>query len=167
MSQTGRCRERLNRMPVGNVNVDMIIQIISERTPSRKSNTTTPKSELCVLNRYRTGGGLRRRRCRRREWLVKVEPIAKVLYALISVLDEEHPGVQPGCSRRFFRGRLNIHMISTRTIRITCVFTPSRWLMAPSVPCNASFRSAKATMQAPAWLYVSGYAVIEGSHNSR
>lgn len=102
------------RMAEANVNVDMIIQNVSEAGTTDIS-FTTPKTDLA---RARRTADAVVAELGAREWLVD-ESIAKV--SLIGAGMKTHPGVAAQMFRALSEAGVNIDLISTSTIRITCV----------------------------------------------
>jgi aspartate kinase len=102
------------RMAEANVNVDMIIQNISEAGATDIS-FTTPKADL--VRARRTAESVVAE-LGAREWLVD-ESIAKV--SLVGAGMKTHPGVAAQMFRALSEAGVNIDLISTSTIRITCV----------------------------------------------
>ncbi|MRS12003.1 MAG: aspartate kinase [Actinobacteria bacterium] len=102
------------RMAEANVNVDMIIQNVSEAGMTDIS-FTTPKADLV---RARKAAEVVVCELGAREWLVD-ESIAKV--SLIGAGMKTHPGVAAQMFRALSQAGVNIDLISTSTIRITCV----------------------------------------------
>lgn len=101
-------------MAESNVNVDMIIQNISEAGTTDIS-FTTPQTDL---PRARKAADAVVAELGAREWLVD-ESIAKV--SLVGAGMKTHPGVAAQMFRTLSDAGVNISMISTSTIRITCV----------------------------------------------
>lgn len=102
------------RMAEANVNVDMIIQNISEAGTTDIS-FTTPIADLVRARRAAEAvvGELGAR-----EWFVD-ESIAKV--SLVGAGMKTHPGVAAQMFRALSEAGVNIDLIATSTIRITCV----------------------------------------------
>jgi aspartate kinase len=102
------------RMAEANVNVDMIIQNVSEQGTTDIS-FTVPKTDLIRARRTAEAvvGELGAR-----AWSVD-ESIAKV--SLVGAGMKTHPGVAAQMFRALSEAGVNIDMISTSTIRITCV----------------------------------------------
>ncbi len=102
------------RMAEANVNVDMIIQNVSEAGMTDIS-FTTPEADLV---RARKAVDSVVAELGAREWLVD-ESIAKV--SLVGAGMKTHPGVAAQMFRALSDAGVNIDLISTSTIRITCV----------------------------------------------
>jgi len=102
------------RMAEANVNVDMIIQNVSEAGTTDIS-FTTPKADLVRARRAADGVVAE---LGAREWLVD-ESIAKV--SLVGAGMKTHPGVAAQMFRALSEAGVNIDLISTSTIRVTCV----------------------------------------------
>ncbi len=102
------------RMAEANVNVDMIIQNVSEAGMTDIS-FTTPKSDLV---RARRAAAEVVAELGAREWLVD-ESIAKV--SLVGAGMKTHPGVAAQMFRALSEAGVNIDLIATSTIRVTCV----------------------------------------------
>lgn len=102
------------RMADANVNVDMIIQNVSEAGMTDIS-FTTPKDDLV---RARRSAAAVVEELGAREWLVD-ESIAKV--SLVGAGMKTHPGVAAQMFRALSEAGVNIDLIATSTIRITCV----------------------------------------------
>ena len=102
------------RMADANVNVDMIIQNVSEAGMTDIS-FTTPKADLV---RARRAADAVVAELGAREWLVD-ESIAKV--SLVGAGMKTHPGVAAQMFRTLSDAGVNIDLIATSTIRITCV----------------------------------------------
>lgn len=107
------------RMAEANVNVDMIIQNVSEAGMTDIS-FTTPKSDLV---RARRAADEVVAELGAREWLVD-ESIAKV--SLVGAGMKTHPGVAAQMFRALSEAGVNIDLIATSTIRITCVVEGDR-----------------------------------------
>jgi aspartate kinase len=101
-------------MAEANVNVDMIIQNVSEAGTTDIS-FTTPKADLV---RARRAAEAVCAELGAREWLVD-ESIAKV--SLVGAGMKTHPGVAAQMFRSLSDAGVNIDLISTSTIRVTCV----------------------------------------------
>jgi len=101
-------------MAEANVNVDMIIQNVSEAGATDIS-FTTPKADLM---RARRAADAVVAELGAREWQVD-ESIAKV--SLVGAGMKTHPGVAAQMFRALSDAGVNIDLISTSTIRITCV----------------------------------------------
>lgn len=101
-------------MANANVNVDMIIQNVSEAGMTDIS-FTTPKADLV---RARRAADAVVAELDAREWLVD-ESIAKV--SLVGAGMKTHPGVAAQMFRALSEAGVNISLIATSTIRITCV----------------------------------------------
>jgi aspartate kinase len=102
------------RMADANVNVDMIIQNVSEAGMTDIS-FTTPEADLV---RARRAADAVVAELGAREWQVD-ESIAKV--SLVGAGMKTHPGVAAQMFRALSEAGVNIDLISTSTIRITCV----------------------------------------------
>jgi aspartate kinase len=102
------------RMAEANVNVDMIIQNVSEAGMTDIS-FTTPKADLV---RARRAADAAVAELGAREWTVD-DSIAKV--SLVGAGMKTHPGVAAQMFRALSDADVNIDLISTSTIRITCV----------------------------------------------
>jgi len=102
-----------------NVNVDMIIQNVSEAGTTDIS-FTTPKADLL---RARRAADAIVAELGAREWLVD-ESIAKV--SLVGAGMKTHPGVAAQMFRALAAAGVNIDLIATSTIRITCVVQASQ-----------------------------------------
>ena len=102
------------RMAEANVNIDMIIQNVSEQGRTDIS-FTTPVNDLV---RARRAVEAVVAELGAREWLVD-ESIAKV--SLVGAGMKTHPGVAAQMFRALSDAGVNIDLISTSTIRITCV----------------------------------------------
>lgn len=102
------------RMAEANVNVDMIIQNISEAGTTDISFTTP----IADLVRARRAAEAVVAELGAREWLVD-ESIAKV--SLVGAGMKTHPGVAAQMFRALSEAGVNIDLIATSTIRITCV----------------------------------------------
>ncbi|MDY0340888.1 MAG: aspartate kinase [Coriobacteriia bacterium] len=102
------------RMAEGNVNVDMIIQNISEAGTTDMSFTVPeidlPRARRIVDAVVAELGA--------REWVVD-ESIAKI--SLIGAGMKTHPGIAAQMFRALSEAGVNIDLISTSTIRVTCV----------------------------------------------
>src|SRR5574340_75511 len=101
-------------MANANVNVDMIIQNVSEAGMTDIS-FTTPKADLV---RARRAADAVVAELGAREWVVD-ESIAKV--SLVGAGMKTHPGVAAQMFRALSEAGVNISLIATSTIRITCV----------------------------------------------
>lgn len=101
-------------MANANVNVDMIIQNVSEAGMTDIS-FTTPKADLV---RARRAADTVVAELGAREWQVD-ESIAKV--SLVGAGMKTHPGVAAQMFRALSEAGVNIDLISTSTIRVTCV----------------------------------------------
>lgn len=97
-----------------NVNVDMILQNVSERGTTDIS-FTTPKEDLARASKVMSE---EIGRLGAREWSTD-ESIAKV--TLVGAGMKTHPGVAAQMFRALADARVNIEMISTSPIRISCV----------------------------------------------
>ncbi|MHB1136515.1 MAG: aspartate kinase, partial [Coriobacteriia bacterium] len=102
------------RMAENNVNVDMIIQNISEAGTTDIS-FTVPETDL--VRARRTADGVVAE-LGAREWVVD-ESIAKV--SLVGAGMKTHPGIAAQMFRALSEAGVNIDLISTSTIRVTCV----------------------------------------------
>ncbi|MGB4440696.1 MAG: aspartate kinase [Coriobacteriia bacterium] len=102
------------RMAEANVNVDMIIQNVSEAGTTDISFTTP----IADLVRARRAAEVVVAELGAREWLVD-ESIAKV--SLVGAGMKTHPGVAAQMFRALSEAGVNIDLIATSTIRITCV----------------------------------------------
>lgn len=102
------------RMAEANVNVDMIIQNISEAGTTDIS-FTTPIADLVRARRVAEAVVAE---LGAREWFVD-ESIAKV--SLVGAGMKTHPGVAAQMFRALSEAGVNIDLIATSTIRITCV----------------------------------------------
>ena len=102
------------RMAGANVNVDMIIQNVSEAGTTDISFTTP----IADLVRARRVTEVVVAELGAREWLVD-ESIAKV--SLVGAGMKTHPGVAAQMFRALSEAGVNIDLIATSTIRITCV----------------------------------------------
>ncbi len=102
------------RMAEANVNVDMIIQNVSEAGTTDISFTTP----IADLVRARRVAEVVVAELGAREWLVD-ESIAKV--SLVGAGMKTHPGVAAQMFRALSEAGVNIDLIATSTIRITCV----------------------------------------------
>jgi len=102
-----------------NVNVDMIIQNVSEAGTTDIS-FTTPKADLV---RARRAADAIVTELGAREWLVD-ESIAKV--SLVGAGMKTHPGVAAQMFRALAAAGVNIDLIATSTIRVTCVVEASQ-----------------------------------------
>jgi aspartate kinase len=102
------------RMAEANVNVDMIIQNVSEAGTTDISFTTP----IADLVRARRVTEVVVAELGAREWLVD-ESIAKV--SLVGAGMKTHPGVAAQMFRALSEAGVNIDLIATSTIRITCV----------------------------------------------
>lgn len=131
-----------NRMAEANVNVDMIIQNISEAGTTDIS-FTTPKTDLVRARRTVAASVAE---LGARDWLVD-ESIAKV--SLIGAGMKTHPGVAARMFSALSEAGVNIHMISTSTIRITCVINAEQVDVAVRA-LHASFGLAEGDDAAPA-----------------
>ncbi|MDO8847379.1 MAG: aspartate kinase [Coriobacteriia bacterium] len=107
------------RMAEANVNVDMIIQNVSEAGTTDIS-FTTPKADLV---RARRAADAVVAELGAREWLVD-ESIAKV--SLVGAGMKTHPGVAAQMFRALSDAGVNIDLIATSTIRVTCVVEASQ-----------------------------------------
>ncbi len=107
------------RMAEANVNVDMIIQNVSEAGTTDIS-FTTPKADLI---RARRAADAVVAELGAREWLVD-ESIAKV--SLVGAGMKTHPGVAAQMFRALSEAGVNIDLIATSTIRVTCVVEASQ-----------------------------------------
>lgn len=101
-------------MAEGNVNVDMIIQNVSEAGTTDIS-FTTPKADLVRARRIADSVVAE---LGAREFQVD-ESIAKV--SLVGAGMKTHPGVAAQMFRSLSEAGVNIDLISTSTIRVTCV----------------------------------------------
>ena len=110
----GVAAEVFTVMSAANVNVDMIIQNVSEAGTTDIS-FTTPKADLV---RARRAAESVVAELGAREWQVD-ESIAKV--SLVGAGMKTHPGVAAQMFRALSEAGVNIDLISTSTIRITCV----------------------------------------------
>jgi len=102
------------RMADANVNVDMIIQNVSE-AGSTDISFTVPKTDLVRARRTAESVVVE---LEAREFTVD-ESIAKV--SLVGAGMKTHPGVAAQMFRALSEAGVNIDLISTSTIRITCV----------------------------------------------
>ncbi|MHB8739832.1 MAG: ACT domain-containing protein, partial [Coriobacteriia bacterium] len=102
------------RMAENNVNVDMIIQNISEAGTTDIS-FTVPETDL--VRARRTADGVVAE-LGAREWVVD-ESIAKI--SLVGAGMKTHPGIAAQMFRALSDAGVNIDLISTSTIRVTCV----------------------------------------------
>jgi len=102
------------RMAEANVNVDMIIQNVSEAGTTDISFTTP----IADLVRARRTADAVVKELGAREWIVD-ESIAKV--SLVGAGMKTHPGVAAQMFRALSEAGVNIDLIATSTIRITCV----------------------------------------------
>ncbi|MHB8803828.1 MAG: aspartate kinase [Coriobacteriia bacterium] len=102
------------RMAENNVNVDMIIQNVSEAGTTDIS-FTVPETDL--VRARRTADGVVAE-LGAREWVVD-ESIAKV--SLVGAGMKTHPGIAAQMFRALSEAGVNIDLISTSTIRVTCV----------------------------------------------
>ncbi|MBN2248627.1 MAG: aspartate kinase [Coriobacteriia bacterium] len=102
------------RMAESNVNVDMIIQNISEAGTTDIS-FTVPETDL--VRARRTADAVVAE-LGAREWVVD-ESIAKV--SLVGAGMKTHPGIAAQMFRALSEAGVNIDLISTSTIRVTCV----------------------------------------------
>lgn len=102
------------RMAESNVNVDMIIQNVSEAGTTDIS-FTVPEADLAQARRAAAAVVAE---LGARDWVVD-ESIAKV--SLIGAGMKTHPGVAAQMFRALADAGVNIDLISTSTIRITCV----------------------------------------------
>lgn len=107
------------KLAEANVNVDMIIQNVSEAGTTDIS-FTTPKADLI---RARRAADAIVAELGAREWLVD-ESIAKV--SLVGAGMKTHPGVAAQMFRALAAAGVNIDLIATSTIRITCVVQASQ-----------------------------------------
>lgn len=107
------------KLAEANVNVDMIIQNVSEAGTTDIS-FTTPKADLV---RARRAADAIVAELGAREWLVD-ESIAKV--SLVGAGMKTHPGVAAQMFRALAAAGVNIDLIATSTIRITCVVQASQ-----------------------------------------
>ena len=107
------------KLAEANVNVDMIIQNVSEAGTTDIS-FTTPKADLI---RARRAADAIVDELGAREWLVD-ESIAKV--SLVGAGMKTHPGVAAQMFRALAAAGVNIDLIATSTIRITCVVQASQ-----------------------------------------
>lgn len=107
------------KLAEANVNVDMIIQNVSEAGTTDIS-FTTPKADLV---RARRAADVIVAELGAREWLVD-ESIAKV--SLVGAGMKTHPGVAAQMFRSLAAAGVNIDLIATSTIRITCVVQASQ-----------------------------------------
>ena len=107
------------KLAEANVNVDMIIQNVSEAGTTDIS-FTTPKADLV---RARRAADAIVDELGAREWLVD-ESIAKV--SLVGAGMKTHPGVAAQMFRALAAAGVNIDLIATSTIRITCVVQASQ-----------------------------------------
>lgn len=102
------------RMAESNVNVDMIIQNISEAGTTDIS-FTVPETDLV---RARRAADAVVAELGAREWVVD-ESIAKI--SLVGAGMKTHPGIAAQMFRTLSEAGVNIDLISTSTIRVTCV----------------------------------------------
>jgi len=102
------------RMAESNVNVDMIIQNVSE-AGSTDISFTVPGTDLI---RARRAAEAVVAELGAREWVVD-ESIAKV--SLVGAGMKTHPGIAAQMFRALSEAGVNIDLISTSTIRVTCV----------------------------------------------
>lgn len=102
------------RMAESNVNVDMIIQNVSEAGTTDIS-FTVPETDL--VRARRTADAVVQE-LGAREWVVD-ESIAKI--SLVGAGMKTHPGVAAQMFRALSDAGVNIDLISTSTIRVTCV----------------------------------------------
>lgn len=102
------------RMAESNVNVDMIIQNVSEAGTTDIS-FTVPETDLV---RARRAVDAVVQELGAREWVVD-ESIAKI--SLVGAGMKTHPGVAAQMFRALSDAGVNIDLISTSTIRVTCV----------------------------------------------
>ncbi len=110
----GVAAEVFGKLAEANVNVDMIIQNVSEEGTTDIS-FTTPKDDLPRARRAVAGVV---EELGARDWLVD-ESIAKV--SLVGAGMKTHPGVAAEMFRSLADAGVNLDMISTSTIRITAV----------------------------------------------
>jgi aspartate kinase len=110
----GIAAQIFTRMAEANVNVDMIIQNVSEAGTTDIS-FTTPKADL--VRARRTADAVVAE-LGARAWSID-ESIAKV--SLVGAGMKTHPGVAAQMFRALSDAGVNIDLISTSTIRITCV----------------------------------------------
>jgi aspartate kinase len=103
-----------SRLAEDNVNVDMIIQNVSE-DGSADISFTTPKEDLV---RARRATGAVAAELGARDWSVD-ESVAKV--SLVGAGMKTHPGVAARMFRALADAGVNLDMISTSSIRISCV----------------------------------------------
>lgn len=104
------------RLAEFNVNVDMIIQNVSE-SGTTDISFTTPKEDL-VRARQATGAVVEELNAR--TWTVD-ESIAKV--SLVGAGMKTHPGVAAQMFQTLAEAGVNLDMISTSSIRISCVIS--------------------------------------------
>lgn len=106
-----------------NVNVDMIIQNVSEEGLTDIS-FTTPKDDLARAKRTAEGVV---ERLGARSWTVD-ESIAKI--SLVGAGMRTHPGIAAQMFRSLAEAGVNLDMISTSPIRISCVIAADQVLTA-------------------------------------
>lgn len=104
------------RLAEANVNVDMIIQNVSE-SGTTDISFTTPKADLA---RARRATGEVVEELDARTWSVD-ESIAKV--SLVGAGMKTHPGVAAQMFRALADAGVNLDMISTSSIRVSCVIS--------------------------------------------
>jgi aspartate kinase len=105
-----------NKLAAANVNVDMIIQNVSEQG-STDISFTTPKEDLV---RARSATADVAEELQARTWSVD-ESIAKV--SLVGAGMKTHPGVAARMFSALAGAGVNLDMISTSSIRISCVIS--------------------------------------------
>ena len=110
----GVAADVFSRLAEEGVNVDMIIQNVSEDGTADIS-FTTPKEDL---GRARRAAGDVAARLGARDWSVD-ESIAKV--SLVGAGMKTHPGIAAKMFRTLADAGVNLDMISTSSIRISCV----------------------------------------------
>jgi aspartate kinase len=115
----GVAAEVFGRMAEAHVNVDMIIQNVSEKG-STDISFTVPKDDLV---RARQAAESVVNELGAREWSVD-ESIAKV--SLVGAGMRTHPGIAARMFRALADARVNLGMISTSPIRISCVIDADR-----------------------------------------
>lgn len=110
----GKAAAVFTRMAEANVNVDMIIQNVSEAGMTDIS-FTTPRADLVRARRAAAAAVVD---LGARDWLVD-DSIAKV--SLVGAGMKTHPGIAAQMFTALSDAGVNISMIATSTIRITCV----------------------------------------------
>jgi aspartate kinase len=138
----GVAAEVFGKLADANVNVDMIIQNVSEEGTTDIS-FTTPKDDL---QRARRAVAAVVDELGARDWSLD-ESIAKV--SLVGAGMKTHPGVAAKMFRALADANVNLDMISTSTIRITAVISATEVEQAVSA-LHSAFGLADATVTSEA-----------------